>query len=129
VDSQPALPEPEDDAGTRLLRRIEAIAADIEGTPHPPALAGSVEGLATRLEAAFDVRLAALEEAVEGLSERLEALGRENAAELAALREDLADALEQLSAGLMDRLSQLQAGIGQHPSTGGPQTPPFSHIP
>jgi hypothetical protein len=113
VDSQPA---PADNATSRLLRRIEAIAADIEVAPPPPAFAGSVEALATRLEAAFDERLAALTDALEGVSERLEALGRDNAAEVAALREDLADALEELSTGLMERMSQLQAGLGHNPS-------------
>jgi hypothetical protein len=103
VDSQPAQPAP-DDAAASLLRRIEAIAADIEGAPQPSSVAGSVQALATRLEATFDERLAVLTDALEGLSERLEALGRDNAAEVAALREDLADALEELSAGLMERM-------------------------
>jgi hypothetical protein len=116
VDSEPEQPAPDDDAATRLLRRIEAIAADVEGAPQPPALASSVEALATRLEGAFDERLAALTDALEGVSERLEALARDNAAEVAALREDLADALEELSAGLMERMSQIQAGVGQNPA-------------
>jgi hypothetical protein len=115
VASQPVQPAP-DDAASRLRRRIEAIAADIEGSPQPQPVAGSVEALAGRLEAAFDERLAALTDALEGLSERLEALGRDNAAELAALREDLADALEELSAGLLDRMSRVQAGDGQNPA-------------
>jgi type VI protein secretion system component VasK len=119
VDRQPSQPVPHDDVATRLLRRIEAIAADIEVAP-PPAFAGSVEALATRLEAAFDERLAALEEALEGVSERLEALGRDNAAEVAALREDLADALEELSTGLIERMSQLQAAVGRNPTAGRP---------
>jgi type VI protein secretion system component VasK len=119
VDSQPAQSAPEGNATARLRRRIEAIAADLEVAP-PPAFAGSVEALATRLEAAFDERLAALTDALEGLAERLEALGRDNAAEVAALREDLADALEELSTGLMERMSQLQASVGHNPSAGRP---------
>jgi hypothetical protein len=120
VDSQPAQPAPDQDAASRLLRRIEAIAADIEDGPQSSAIAGTVDALATRLEAAFDERLAALTDALEGLSERLEALGRDNAAEVAALREDLADALEELSAGLTDRMSQIQAGVGQNPAADPP---------
>jgi hypothetical protein len=120
VDSQPSQPAPDNDATTRLLRRIEAIAADIEVAPPPPAFAGSVEALATRLEAAFDERLAALTDALEGVCERLEALGRDNAAEVAALREDLADALEELSTGLVERMSQLQSVVGRNPAAGRP---------
>jgi hypothetical protein len=119
VDSESAQPAP-DGAALSLLRRIEAIAADIEGAPQPKAVAGSVEALAIRLEATFDERLATLEEALEGLSDRLEALGRDNAAELAALREDLADALDELSAGLMERMSRIQTGVGQNPAAGPP---------
>jgi hypothetical protein len=37
---------------------------------------------------------------------------------VAALREDLADALEELSAGLMERMSQIQAGPPQNPTPG-----------
>jgi division protein CdvB (Snf7/Vps24/ESCRT-III family) len=118
VDSSPAQPA-NDDAAARLLRRIEAIAADIDTAPQPSPVAGTIEALAGRLQAAFDERLAALEETLEGLSERLESLGRDNAAEVAALREDLADALEELSAGLLERMSQIQAGLPENPATDG----------
>jgi hypothetical protein len=105
---------------SRLLARIEAIAADVENGPRPssqPSEGGSAEeALAARLEAAFDARLVALNDRLDGLSERLEALGRDNAAEAAALREDLADALEELGAGLVDRLSAIQADLAPNPA-------------
>jgi type VI protein secretion system component VasK len=73
---------------TGLRRRIEAIAAEVGSEPAPAAdLTSDFQALATRLEAAFEERLAA---------------------EVTALREDLADALEELSAGLREQMSAIR---------------------
>jgi hypothetical protein len=94
VDGGPALPgSPVADSG--LLRRIEAIAADVEGTAGPPSAEAWTEALAARLEAGFEERLAT---------------------EMAALREDLADALEELSAGLQQQLAAIRAAMDDKPA-------------
>jgi hypothetical protein len=90
VDAQQTQPRP-DSAGTRLLRRIEAIAADVDSEPDPGLdLSGELEALATRLEGAFEARLSA---------------------EIAALREDLADALEDLSGSLLAQMSGMRSEL------------------
>jgi hypothetical protein len=77
-------------ADADLLRRIEAIAADVEAVPGPPPSEAWLEVLAARLESGFEERLAT---------------------EMAALREDLADALEELSAGLQQQLAAIRDTI------------------
>jgi hypothetical protein len=90
VDTQPTQPAA-NDAGPNLLRRIEAIAADVGGEPESdPATTARLDALAGRLEAVVENRLAA---------------------EISALREDLADALEELSAGLQQRMAAIEASI------------------
>jgi hypothetical protein len=93
MDGQPAQPASEV-AGSDLLGRIKAIAADVEAAPAPPSEAW-IETLAARLEA--------------GMEERL-------ATEMAALREDLADALEELSAGLQQKMAAIRDAIADKPA-------------
>jgi hypothetical protein len=90
VDSQQAHPA-SGEARSGLLRRIEAIAAEVGPERDAPAVpSGSLDALASRLEKAFEERLAA---------------------EMAALREDLADAIEELSASLLERISAIHTEL------------------
>jgi hypothetical protein len=73
-----------------LLRRIEAIAADVDAGPEPGPSEAWIELLAARLEAAMAEQLAS---------------------EMAALREDLADALEDVTAGLQQQLAEIRDAI------------------
>jgi hypothetical protein len=87
MDGQPAQPGPPAEDG--LLRRIEAIAAEVEAGTAAPSEAW-IEDLAARLEAGVEARLAT---------------------EMAALREDLADALEDLTAGLQQQMAAIRDAI------------------
>jgi hypothetical protein len=91
---RPAQPAPQA-ADSGLLRRIEAIAADVQAAPATPPSEAWITALAARLQAGVDERLAS---------------------EMAALREDLADALEDLTAGLQQQMAAIRDSIADKPA-------------